>query len=88
VVVANRDILGEKDGGMSMIEPGRAARPTESRYRISPYAVGGGFLAFCIARGWVVREGSGRGAAWYVTTSGARALERDFGIVVRRSEAV
>jgi hypothetical protein len=73
---------------MNMIEPGTTARPTESRFRVSPYAVGGGFLAFCIARGWVEREGSGRGSVWYVTASGARALEREFGIVVRRSEAV
>ena len=75
------------DGGMSMIEPETGSRPAEPRFQVSPYAVGGGFLAFCIARGWVVREGSGRGAAWYVTASGARALEREFGIVVRWSEA-
>jgi hypothetical protein len=65
-----------------MIDPGK--RP---RIRCNPYTVAGGFLAYCIAQGWVEREGSGRSTAYYVTEAGMRELENRFGIVVRKQPA-
>jgi hypothetical protein len=61
-----------------MVGPG-----SETRVRLDPYSVAGGFLAYCIAQGWVEREGSGRGSAYYVTRIGCRELESRFGIIVR-----
>lgn len=43
---------------------------------INPFAVGGGFLDHCIAKGWVVKDGSGRQARYFVTDEGVAALRK------------
>ena len=60
-----------------MIGPGE-----EPRLRVNPYSIAGGFLAYCIAQGWVEREGSGRSLVYYVTRHGARELESRYGITL------
>jgi hypothetical protein len=59
----------------------------EPRVRVNPYSIAGGFLAYCIAQGWVEREGSGRGQVYYVTRTGVRELENRFGIGLYRERA-
>ncbi len=52
-----------------------------SQKPINPYAVGGGFLEYCVKQGWMIREGKGRNARYYVTPEGEGKL-RGFGITV------
>lgn len=59
----------------------------QTRMRVNPYSIAGGFLAYCIAQGWVEREGSGRGQVYWVTRSGVRELEQRFGIVVQHRDS-
>ena len=48
---------------------------------INPFAVGAQFLAYCVRQGWLVQEGSGMRARWYLTETGEEGL-RTFGINV------
>jgi hypothetical protein len=48
---------------------------------VNPFAVGGGFLAYCVKQGWLIQEGESRAARYYVTPEGEEALGR-FGIKV------
>ncbi|MEW6235811.1 MAG: hypothetical protein AB1656_10530 [Candidatus Omnitrophota bacterium] len=48
---------------------------------INPFAVGGGFLDYCVKQGWLIREGSGRSSKYYATPAGKRELA-NFGIKV------
>jgi ABC-type xylose transport system substrate-binding protein len=48
---------------------------------INPFAVGGGFLNYCVKQGWLVQRGKGRSAKYYVTEEGEAEL-RKFGIEV------
>jgi hypothetical protein len=48
---------------------------------VNPFAVGGGFLSYCVAQGWLIREGKGRSATYYATAQGLKELSR-FGIQV------
>ena len=45
---------------------------------INPFAVGGGFLAWCVKQGWLVQ----RGKQHFATAEGARELRQRFGIEV------
>jgi DNA-binding transcriptional ArsR family regulator len=49
--------------------------------RLNPFAVGGGFLDFCVRKGWVKREGKEHSAVYYVTEWGIIELKR-FGIEI------
>lgn len=53
-------------------------RTTEGMKGINPFAVGGGFLAWCVKQGWLVQ----RGKQYFATTEGARELRERFGINV------
>jgi len=44
------------------------------RKPISPFAVGGGFLKYCVKRGWLTKEREGRRALYYVTRKGKKEL--------------
>jgi hypothetical protein len=46
---------------------------------INPYAIGGGFLSYCVRQGWLTQEGKGRNARYYATKKGEEELEK-FGI--------
>jgi len=46
---------------------------------VNPFAVGGGFLAYCVRQGWLIQQGRGRSMRYYVTAAGREALA-GFGI--------
>ncbi|MGA2270664.1 MAG: hypothetical protein ABSH44_19500 [Bryobacteraceae bacterium] len=54
------------------------ARATMGMKGINPFAVGGGFLAWCVKQGWLVQ----RGKQYFATREGARELRERFGIKV------
>jgi hypothetical protein len=45
---------------------------------VNPFAVGGGFLSWCVKEGWLVQ----RGKQYFATKEGARELRERFGITV------
>jgi len=51
---------------------------TEGLKGINPFAVGGGFLAWCVKQGWLIQ----RGKQHFATREGARELRERFGIKV------
>ena len=51
------------------------------RKSVNPFAIGGGFLDYCVTQGWLVREGKGRSARYYVTRKGEEELPK-FGIKI------
>jgi len=48
---------------------------------VNPFAIGGGFLDYCIKQGWLIREKKGRHAKYFVTKEGEKKLGK-FGIKV------
>jgi len=52
----------------------RAAEPTTPGDPINPFAVGGGFLAYCVRQGWLIQQGRGRSVKYYVTECGRKML--------------
>jgi hypothetical protein len=59
--------------------PGEAADPAPAGDPVNPFAVGGGFLDYCVRQGWLIQQGRGRGMKYYVTEMGRQALA-GFGI--------
>ncbi len=51
------------------------------RKTVNPFAIGGGFLDYCVKQGWVIREGKGRNATYFATKEGAEELKK-FGIEI------
>jgi hypothetical protein len=47
--------------------------------QVNPYAIGAGFLDYCLKLGWITREGRGRETKYSITKDGATALKK-FGI--------
>ncbi len=41
---------------------------------LNPFAVGGGFLAYCAKQGWVIIDGKGRNSRYYITPEGKKEL--------------
>ncbi len=54
------------------------ARAATGMRGINPFAVGGGFLAWCVKQGWLVEQGK----QYFATREGARELRERFGIKV------
>nr|MDO8099218.1 hypothetical protein [Candidatus Njordarchaeota archaeon] len=52
-----------------------------ARKLINPYAIGGGFLNYCVTQGWLIQEGKGRSVRYYSTKRGEEELKK-FGIKV------
>ena len=48
---------------------------------VNPFAIGGGFLDYCIRQGWLVREKKGRHGKYFATKEGEKKL-RKFGIEI------
>lgn len=46
---------------------------------VNPFGLGGGFLSYCIKKGWLTEEGKGRSAKYYVTEEGKKETAK-FGI--------
>jgi hypothetical protein len=49
---------------------------TKGMKAINPFAIGGGFLAWCVKQGWLVHQGR----QYLATKEGARELRSRFGI--------
>lgn len=60
-----------------------AAGNGKSRGSVNPLLVGGAFLAYCQDQGWIVREGSGADARYFVTPEGEEPL-REYGVRIAR----
>jgi len=57
----------------------RTADPVPAGDPVNPFAIGGGFLAYCVGQGWLIQQGRGRSVKYYVTETGREALA-GFGI--------
>ncbi len=51
-----------------------AADPAQAGDPVNPFAIGGGFLEYCVRQGWLIQQGRGRGMKYYVTETGREAL--------------
>jgi hypothetical protein len=71
----------EEDETWHKRQPGRGGlvEASDSDTRVNIFAIGGGFIAHCAARGWLTKSGDGRAARYHVTAQGRKALLR-FGI--------
>jgi hypothetical protein len=47
---------------------------------VNPFAIGGGFLNYCVRQGWLIQQGRGKAMKYYVTQEGREALA-EYGIV-------
>ena len=54
------------------------AMGTKALKGINPFAVGGGFLSWCVAQGWIIQ----RGKQYFVSKEGLRELRERFNINV------
>jgi hypothetical protein len=43
---------------------------------VNPFAIGGGFLAYCVKQGWLTQSGNRRNAKYYVTKAGEKAFKK------------
>ncbi len=86
--------MGRKIGHMGMTMTGQEHERWHKKDRVAPkdpgkpghkqincYAIGGGFLGYCVKKGWLIQEGKGRNAKYYVTKDGEKELKK-FGIDV------
>jgi len=51
-----------------------AAEPVPEGDPVNPFAIGGGFLEYCVQQGWLTRQGRGRATKYYATEAGRKAL--------------
>lgn len=49
---------------------------TPSRKPLNCFAIGGGFLDYCVKQGWLIREGKGRSVKYYATSEGKEELKK------------
>jgi predicted transcriptional regulator len=54
---------------------------TQGKKSVNPFAIGGGFLDYCVRQGWLIQEGKGRSVKYYVTKEGEEKI-RQFGIKI------
>jgi hypothetical protein len=47
---------------------------------VNPFAIGGGFLQYCVGQGWLIQQGRGKATKYHVTPAGRQALA-EYGIV-------
>jgi DNA-directed RNA polymerase subunit H (RpoH/RPB5) len=52
----------------SEIEPGHEP--------VNPFAIGGGFLDYCVKHGWLIQDGKRRNAKYYITKAGEKELKK------------
>ena len=70
---------GEKRHEKAGVSPRKPGRP--GHRQVNCYAIGGGFLTYCVKQGWLIQEGKGRSTKYYVTKDGEEEL-KGFGIEV------
>ena len=56
-----------------------SVKSSDTRRLVNPFAIGGGFLDYCVKHEWLIREGNGRNAKYFLTKDGKGKLEK-FGI--------
>lgn len=49
--------------------------------QVNPFAIGGGFLRYCVDKGWIIQKGTGQDAKYFITSVGKARL-KEFGIEV------
>ena len=57
------------------------AEPVPEEDPVNPFAIGGGFLEYCVKQGWLTRQGRGRSTKYCVTKAGREALA-EYGITM------
>lgn len=70
----------DKQWHMEHGEPPKHAS-TAKKKLVNPFAIGGGFLDYCVGQGWLVQQGKGRHAKYYVTKEGEEKIKK-FGIKI------
>jgi hypothetical protein len=55
---------------------------TSEKKPVNPFAVGGGFIDYCVKQGWMIQEGNSRHAKYYVTKIGEEKTKKEFGIKI------
>jgi hypothetical protein len=53
---------------------GKTAEAAEIGTPVNCFAIGGGFLKYCVRQGWLIEQGSGRKVKYLVTQAGRKAL--------------
>lgn len=43
---------------------------------VNCFAIGGGFLSYCVKQGWLTQEGKGRKTKYYITEKGKEELKK------------
>jgi hypothetical protein len=71
-----------KHAGMNLSKEDEGAQKESiqpQRKPVNCFAIGGGFLSYCVSKGWLIQEGKGRNAKYFVTDVGKEELKK-FGI--------
>jgi hypothetical protein len=56
------------------IKKSSAAKPDAKP--LNPFAIGGGFLAYCVKKGWLIMEGKGPRAKYFATEKNRHILAK------------
>ena len=59
--------------------PVETLEPLPEGDSVNCFAIGGGFLEYCVKQGWLIRQKQDRGTRYYVTKAGRAALA-EYGI--------
>jgi hypothetical protein len=59
--------------------PDMPVEPAPDEKTVNCFAIGGGFIDYCVRQGWLIRQGRGRATKHYVTEAGRAALA-EYGI--------
>lgn len=62
-------------------ELSRARLKKSKQKSVNPFAIGGGFLNYCVKREWLIRKENGKKARYYLTKKGKKEI-RKFGIKI------
>jgi predicted transcriptional regulator len=55
---------------------------TSEKKAVNPFAVGGGFLDYCVRQGWLIKQGEGRHAQYFVTKTGEEQMNKQYNIKI------
>lgn len=54
----------------------------DSLLSVNPFMIGGGFIDYCIGKGWMTREGKGKATRYYLTKIGKEEIKK-YGIKMK-----
>ena len=80
--IRHKGISGAEDRKWHEAQNAAADRPDEpapEERSVNCFAIGGGFLDYCVKQGWLIRRRHGKATKYYVTEAGRKVLA-DFGI--------